>query len=79
MHTIKNRFVHGPSFIIHMDSVDFMTWRMNEDSGEYWVKFHFGTKEVRVRVTPNELKELVAVWANKDIDIKIGEKNDMDY
>ena len=31
---VQDRFVHGSSFAIHMDSVDFLTWRMNEDTGQ---------------------------------------------
>ncbi len=76
---VQDRFVHGSSFAIHMDSVDFLTWRMNEDTGQYWVKFHYGQKEVRIRVTPTELQQLVAVWAGQELDIKIGDKHDMDY
>jgi len=75
---IEGRFVHGSSFAIHMDNVDFMTWRMNEDSGEYWVKFHYTKKEVRVKVNVEELHDLISVWAGQELNIKIGEKNGMD-
>ena len=54
-----------------------MTWRMNDETREYWVKFHYTSKEVRVRVTPTQLQELVNTWANEELDIKIGEKYGM--
>jgi hypothetical protein len=76
---IEGRYIHGSSYVIHMDNVDFMTWRLNDETNEYWVKFHYSNKEVRVRVTPNQLKELVHTWANEELDINIGEKDDMDY
>jgi hypothetical protein len=62
-----------------MDNVDFMTWRLNDETNEYWVKFHYSNKEVRIRVSPNHLKELVHTWANEELDIKIGEQNELDY
>lgn len=77
MYTIEGRFIHGSSYVIHMDNVDFMTWRMNDELNEYWVKFHYTNKEVRIRVTPSQLKELVNNWAGEELNIKIGEKYGM--
>lgn len=77
MYKIEGRFIHGSSYVIDIGKVDFMTWRLNDDSNEYWVKFHYTSKEVRIRVTPSQLHELVDTWAGKELNIKIGEKYGM--
>ena len=77
MYKIEGRFIHGSSYVIDIGKVDFMTWRLNDDSNEYWVKFHYTSKEVRIRVTPSQLHELVDTWAGKEQNIKIGEKYGM--
>lgn len=75
MFTIENRIMHGTSFVISLDNVEFITWRLNEDTGDYWVKLHIPSgKEIRIKVGEEELRNIVDVWsANSNIYLKIGD------
>ena len=56
-YTITNNIIHGKSFAFPIGNADFTTWRLNDDTGEYWMKFHFPSgKEIRLKVTEEELK-----------------------
>lgn len=67
--------MHGTSFVISLDNVEFITWRLNEDTGDYWVKLHIPSgKEIRIKVGEEELRNIVDVWsANSNIYLKIGD------
>ena len=48
---IDRKVLHGTSFSVSLDTVEFMTWRRNEDTGDYWVKFHVPSgKEIRIKI-----------------------------
>jgi hypothetical protein len=81
MFTIDNRMIHGTSFIISLDSVEFITWRLNEDTGDYWVKLHIPSgKEIRIKVSEEELRNIADVWAaTSNIYLKIGDNYGMDF
>ena len=75
MFKIENRMIHGTSFIISLDNVEFITWRLNEDTGDYWVKLHIPSgKEIRIKVGEEELRNIVDIWsASSNIYLKIGD------
>lgn len=75
MFKIENRIIHGTSFIISLDNVEFITWRLNEDTGDYWVKLHIPSgKEIRIKVGEEDLRNIVDIWsANSNIYLKIGD------
>jgi hypothetical protein len=75
MFKIENRIIHGTSFIISLDNVEFITWRLNEDTGDYWVKLHIPSgKEIRIKVGEEELRNIVDIWsASSNIYLKIGD------
>ena len=58
---IDNRIIKGNSFWFNVTKVDFTTRRMNDETGEYWVKFHFPSgKEIRIKVDRKDLDELTS-------------------
>ena len=36
-------------------------------------------KEIRIKVSESELRRIVNVWNNKDIVLKLGDDNELDY
>ena len=60
--------VHGRSFAFLMDSVDFLTWKYNPDTGDYWTKFHFETKDVRIKLSLDDLNEILFKWKGIQFD-----------
>ena len=73
--------VHGRSFAFLMDSVDFLTWKYNPDTGDYWTKFHFVSKDVRVKLSLTELNELLEQWKGITFnpnEYKNGDRNELD-
>ncbi len=83
MHEIEGRMIHGLSFAISLNEIEFITWRMNEDTGDYWVKFHVPSgKEIRIKVTEMELREIVDAWSidnTTQVNLNIGDENGLDY
>jgi len=76
MYDIENGYIHGKSFIVSLRIVEFVTWRLNEDTGEYWVKLHLPSgKEIRIKVSVFELLEIVEHWAQMGIKLELGEDN----
>ena len=64
MHEIEGRMIHGLSFAISLNEIEFITWRMNEDTGDYWVKFHTpSSKEIRIKVSLDHLNFILGEWA----------------
>lgn len=80
MFKIQNGIIHGSSFALPMNGIEFITWRLNEDNGLYWVKMHLPSgKEIRIKVSESELRKIVNVWNDKDIVLKLGDYNELDY
>jgi hypothetical protein len=80
MYTLENRLLHGSSFAISLNEIEFITWRKNEDTGDYWVKFHTPSgKEIRIKVKEEELRDIVDVWFCKNVNLKIGDDYELDY
>jgi len=54
--------IHGRSFAFPMDNVDFLTWKYNPETGHYWMKFHFESKEVRLKLRLDDVNEILMKW-----------------
>lgn len=68
--------IHGGSYAIKVSQIDFITWKKNFETGEYWVKFHtLSGKEIRLRVELLELNDILQTWGNDEV-IYYGEEND---
>jgi len=79
MYAIENKLIHGSSFAVPLDTVEFLSWRKNEETGDYWVKFHVPSgKEIRIKCKEFELREIVDVWFGELINLRIGEKYELD-
>ena len=73
--------IHGRSFAFLMDDVDFLTWKYNPDTGDYWTKFHLVSKDVRVNLSLTELNELLEQWNGITFDpneYKNGDRHELD-
>ena len=47
-----------------------MTWRRNDETGDYWVKFHVPSgKEIRIKVTATELQDICTAWCGFECDL----------
>lgn len=80
MYKIENGIIHGSSFATTLRTVEFMTWRLNEETGEYWMKFHLPSgKEIRIKVDEDGLRDIVEDWAEINLDLKLGVKDELDY
>ena len=80
MYNLENGIVHGATYAVKLDDIEFFTWRYNEESGQYWIKFHVPSgKEVRIKVSENELREIVDEWALAPLELSIGDENGLDY
>jgi len=54
---INNKIIKGSSYWFNVSKVDFTTRKLNDVTGEYWVKFHFSSgKEIRIIVENEERK-----------------------
>ena len=74
MYKIENGIIHGSSFALHVDKIEFLTWRLNEDTGDYWVKLHIESgKEIRLKVSENDLREITEWKYNDKIELEIGD------
>ena len=77
---IQDEYIHGPSYIVALRDIEFFSWKRNEETGEYWVKLHVPSgKEIRIRVAQHDLYDIVAAWAGATMQLKIGEKYELDY
>ena len=93
MFTVTNNgYIHGPSVIVELRTVEFFSWKRNEESGEYWIKLHVPSgKEIRIRANEGNLRTIVREWERyggqafdnmllpTEIELKIGEKYELDY
>lgn len=60
--------IHGGSYSIPTRNVDFVTWKKNIETGEYWAKLHTASgKEVRLKVTFEELNRLLQSCGNDEV------------
>ena len=79
MYNITNRIIHGSSYALDLDTVEFLTWRVNEDTGDYWVKLHLPSgKEIRVKVPEDDLRDIVDAVYQDTLELKIGEEYGLD-
>ena len=68
---IEQTFVQGRSFCFPLTQVCFVTWRLNDETGHYWLKFHFNSsKEIRVKVSLVEVNEILTAWTNGNINYR---------
>jgi len=71
-------FVQGRSFCFPLSHVSFITWRMNDETGSYWLKFHFTSgKEIRITVNLGELNNLLNKWTNSNVNYR-GNENELE-
>ena len=57
-------FIHGQSFAVEFSDVQFLTWRMNDETGLYWLNLHINShKEIRIKVDLNQLNDILSTWA----------------
>ena len=79
MYSIESGVIHGSSFAVALHSIEFITWRLNEETGKYWVKFHLPSgKEIRIRVSELELTDITDTSSGISLNIKIGGKYELD-
>lgn len=64
MHQISGQIIHSHSFAVPLETVEFLTVRLNEETGEYWLKMHLpSSKEIRIKVSDIELNSIMGEWA----------------
>jgi len=64
----KHAVIHGGSYSIPSTNVDFVTWKKNIETGEYWAKLHtMSGKEVRLKVDHDELNRLLKTCGNDEV------------
>ena len=80
MFKIENGVIHGSSYATLLRTVEFITWRLNEDSGEYWMKFHVPSgKERRIKVNEEDLRSILNDWAEYELKLELGDEDELDY
>ena len=80
MFKIENGTIYGSSYATMLDTIEFITWRMNADTGEYWMKFHLpSNKEIRIKVNADDLRTIVNEWSQSELKLELGETNELDY
>ncbi len=80
MFKIENGIIHGSSYATLLRTVEFITWRLNEDSGEYWMKFHVPSgKEIRIKVNEEDLRSILNDWAEYELKLELGDEDELDY
>jgi len=73
--------IHGRSFAFSLDNVDFLTWKYNPETGDYWTKFHFESKEVRLKLTLDEVNDILKKWKGIEFnpnEFKNGDRYELD-
>ena len=64
----ENSTIHGGSYAIRMSNIDFVTWKKNFETGEFWVKLHASSgKEIRLKITKEELNDIIQVYGNENV------------
>jgi len=70
-----NTVIHGGSYSIPAKNVDFVTWKKNMETGEYWSKIHtISGKEIRLRVSYDELNQLLRICGNDGVEYGNGDE-----
>tara|TARA_R110000765_G_scaffold417645_1_gene520349 strand:- start:385 stop:678 length:294 start_codon:yes stop_codon:yes gene_type:complete len=79
MYRISNGIIHGSSFVVELDTIEFLTFRLNEETNEYWLKMHLPSgKEIRLKVSETDVREITNEWTQKNINMIIGDENGLD-
>lgn len=83
MYRITDGIIHGPSFGVLLEDIEFLTWRLNEETGEYWMKFHVSSgKEIRIKLSFDSLNDIFGKWAiakgNDTFPYFNGDENELD-
>jgi len=79
MFKIENGVIHGISFAVKLSTVEFLTWRMNEDTFMYWLKFHLpSAKEIRIQVEEEDLRDIINEWGNGNIELELVNEDGLD-
>ena len=61
--------IHGGSYSIPVENVDFLTWKRNLETGKYWLKLHtMSGKEIRLQVNIDELNQIMKACGNDDCE-----------
>mgnify|MGYP003115889450 CR=1 FL=1 len=72
--------IHGGSFCIDSENIDFMTWKRNVETGLFWVKLHTKSgKEVRVKSSSEGLDRLLMIIGNAGVKYQYGDYNELEY
>ena len=75
-----SKVIHGASYAVALDTIEFITWRLNEETNNYWVKLHLPSgKEIRIKVSEFDLLDIVNQRYNGDIKLDIGDEDELDY
>ena len=65
----ENPVIHGGSYAVKVKNVDFLTWKKNHETGNYWAKFHTKSgKEIRLKINYDELNRLLGVIMNENVE-----------
>ncbi len=79
MYKIENGVIHGNSYATMLRTVEFITWRLNEEKEEYWMKFHLPSgKEIRIKVDEYSLREIIDEWAEHNLELELGDEYGLD-
>ena len=80
IYKIENGIIHGVTFATRLDAIEFITWRFNNEVAEFWVKFHLPSgKEIRIKTSEDELREIVDEWSGIKLELELGELDDLEY
>ncbi len=79
MFKIENRIMHGSSYALHLDNIEFLTWRLNVETKDYWVKLHLPSgKEIRIKVGEDDLRDIVDEVYQETLELDIGDEYGLD-
>jgi len=85
MYQISDKIMHSHSFAVPLQTVEFLTVRLNEENGEYWLKMHLPSgKEIRIKVSSLELNSILGEWAmakGNEVypEFNNGDNNELEY
>ena len=73
--------IHGGSYSIPASNVDFVTWKKNHETGEFWDKLHtMSGKEVRLKVSYDDLNRILTTCGNRMVHYdENGDENGVEY
>ena len=61
--------IHGGSYAIKVANIDFLTWKKNHETGEYWAKLHtVSGKEIRMKVSFEGLNDLLSITMKENVE-----------